>query len=136
MPALPRSNLWLSVWWLAWGAILYQQLYVRIFGPSRSLLFSGNHFNAGIFAFLLCPLCIGCVVRWVVLPKVTTPVWGFFFFILGLILAAMTGLAFLFMEVLGGAILSWVCIIGILQFAPIRRKEAEPISAANPPTGG
>jgi hypothetical protein len=120
MKALPRSNLWLAGWWCVWSIVLAQQLVLHPWPRQGGWLNDNPGFSRPTFFVLLLPLAVSIILRWLVLPKVTSAVLAFFVFLGGIILAAMSGLASSFLDVPFKQITFLVCMAGILEFLPLR----------------
>ena len=117
-PTDQRDRPPLTVWWLVWGGLLTGLVLIYAGlgrGPVR-LPPAGAHPLAGLVGFL--PLFISIVIRWLVLPRMTSLARAFPLFIAGLALAEACGLLGIF---LGGVYrdqLFLLGVLGIVQYLP------------------
>jgi len=115
---LPRSKLWLGCWWLIWALIYAQQWSVHTWhGP----WFADNPaFSRPVFVIMLLPLLASVALRWLVLPRMTTTGATFAVFFTGMLLAAFSAFFANFMDLPFKQAIYLVCIISIVEFAPLR----------------
>jgi len=106
------------VWWLTW-AVLTTHLVVLPLLLGIHLSNSGASEFGGRVAFVVLPLAIATGIRWLVLPRMGSTIPAFFLFLVGLILADMSGLMMLFLQPPYRAALYCLCVAGMLQFIPL-----------------
>jgi hypothetical protein len=118
MRTLPRSILARAVWWLIWGGFLAQQLYLHRWSGQNLWEDNSPAFNRTTYAVLLLPLLVSIILRWAVLPRMTSTNNAFGVFVAGLVLAAMSGLSVSFLDVPYKEITFLVCLFGIAEYVP------------------
>ena len=105
------------IWWLTWvvltGDLLLLPLLLRIGLSNRG----ASEFGWRLI-FVVLPLAVAIGIRWLVLPRMGSTIPAFFLFLVGLILADMSGLMMLFLEPPYRAALYCLCVVGMLQFIP------------------
>ena len=116
-----------KVWWILWAAILAGQIMIYAAlgrGPLPAPVPGANPF-ANLIGFV--PLFVSIIIRWLVLPRSTSPVPAFAMFIVGLALADACGILGIF---LGGPYRDSLFVLGVLgitQYVPLyARKFYEP----------
>jgi len=120
MNALPRSKVWLAFWWLVWCAVLVQQLALHSWRLGGSGFRDNPAFSRVSLVIILAPFGISMIVRWLAIPRISSPVGAFFLFAGGLGLAGGTALATSFLDVPYKQIVFFICLAGILTFVPLR----------------
>ena len=106
------------VWWLIWAVLTGHLVLLPVLLGIR-LSNSGASEFGGRAAFVVLPVAIATGIRWLVLPRMGSTIPAFFLFLVGLILADMSGLMMLFLEPPYRAALYCLCVVGMLQFIPL-----------------
>ncbi|MFZ1056301.1 MAG: hypothetical protein WAN79_11580 [Opitutaceae bacterium] len=106
------------VWWLTW-AVLTAHLVMLPLLLGIHLSSSGASEFGWRVAFVVLPLAIATGVRWLMLPRMGSTIPAFVLFLVGLILADMSGLMMLFLEPPYRVALYCLCVVGMLQFIPL-----------------
>jgi hypothetical protein len=106
------------VWWVTWAVLTCHLVVLPLLLGIR---LSNNAESAFGWrtVFVVLPLAIATGIRWLVLPRVRSPILAFFLFLAGLILADMSGLMTVFLEPPHRLPLYLVCVLGMLQFIPL-----------------
>lgn len=112
-PQLP-----VPVWWILWtgitgGLVLVYVLLGHTAAPVVAEL------PAFLPYFIATPLLLSCVVRWLVLPRLTSRLKAFPIFIIGLALAEGSGMLGIFLGGPDRDTLAALAFVGLLQFAPV-----------------
>ena len=132
-PTTPSFKAAAIVWWIVWFAILNSLMLLYFLlkrnitpGTSPMLPVSWLDFIG------LAPLSISCVLRWLVIPRVTQRETGFIVFIVGIALAESCGILGLVIFNIYSKELVTLSLLGILQWAPLfARRFYEPAAENN-----
>ena len=103
------------IWWLTWG------LLIGCLALLPSLLripLSESGLSLRLTVYIAAPLIGATVIRWFILQKIGSTILGFVLFLVGLILANMSGLMALFLMPAYRTDLYYLCLLGIFQFIP------------------
>lgn len=106
------------VYWLIWGAILGGLLVLYLVFGRRPLPAEVAPEQAVIGLVAFAPLFVSVVIRWLVLPKFTSPLKALPLFVAGLALAEACGILGIF---LGGPYrddFALLGLLGVVQFLP------------------
>ncbi|WP_438480928.1 hypothetical protein [Oleiharenicola lentus] len=128
IPIAPREsrNLML-VWWVLWASQLagLGALYAFLVPASR---FTGSASPQSLINLIgVAPLFISIVIRWLMLPRVMTPVRAFSLVIVGLATAEACGILGIFLGGIYTRELVLLGVLGLLQYAPVfARQTFEP----------
>jgi len=120
MKTLPRSSLWIACWWLIWGCLLVQQVILHPWHWHGSWLNDNPSFTRLAFSGILSPLVMSVVLRWLILPTVSSTVVAFLVFVSGMMLAAMSGIIVTSLDVPYKQVTFILCVAGIVEYVPIR----------------
>jgi hypothetical protein len=120
MKALPNSNRWLALWWLVWGTVLAQQFALHTWGGGDSGWQDNAAFSRASLLLVFVPFGVSMILRWVVLPRISSTVVAFFFFAGGVGLAGGLGLASSFLELPYRQVVFLICLAGIVTYLPLR----------------
>jgi hypothetical protein len=132
MKTLPRSNVWLACWWLVWGCLLAQQIILHPWHWDEAGLADNPSFSGATFFVILLPLAASFVLRWLVLPRVSTSILAFFVFLGGMVLAAMSGTGTTFLNVPFKQVTFLFCLAGIAEYLPIRARQTANVPNQSP----
>lgn len=105
-------------WWLTWAVLTGHLVLLPLLLGIRLTNNAASEFGWRV-VFVVLPLAIAVVLRWLVLPRIGSTLLAYFVSLAGLILADMSGLMMLFLEPPYRAALYWLCVIGMLQFIPL-----------------
>ena len=112
-----------KIWWLIWVFLLIELLvtYAKFGrGPLPPVVPGANPF-ANLIGFV--PLFVSIIIRWLMLPRSSTPERALVMFIIGLALAGACGTLGIF---LGGPYRDSLFVLGVLgitQYAPFYAKK-------------
>ncbi len=112
-PPLP-----VPVWWILWAGITGGLVLVYIL-LGHAALPAPEEIPTFLPYVIATPLLLSCVVRWLVLPRMTSRLKAFPLFIIGLALAEGSGMLGLFLGGPDRDTLVALAFIGLLQFAPL-----------------
>ncbi len=112
-PQLP-----VPVWWILWAGITggLVLVYVLLGHTAAPVAPELPEFLPYLIAT---PLLLSCVVRWLVLPRMTSRLKAFPIFIIGLALAEGSGLLGVFLGGPDRDTLVALAFVGLLQYAPL-----------------
>ena len=105
------------IWWFSWTVLFGHLLLLPLFlGISLSTNVAAKA-SWLIVAFIL-PLFVTATIRWLVLPNIKSVPLRFSISLASLILIEMDGLISLFLRRPDCVMVYWLCVVGMLQFAP------------------
>ncbi len=106
-------------WWITWAAILAGLPMFYVFLPPASGLASGGGLNQNLWPLALIPFVLGTVVRWVILPRMTSAQAAMPVFVVGLALSEICCFLGTFLFPAARNELFAGSFVGVLQFMPL-----------------
>lgn len=107
-----------AIWWLTWAVLFMHPVVLPVILGIPIVGGGEPSFNWRVTAWIVVPLIGATGIRWFALRRVGATVAGFVLFLVGLILADMSGLMVLFLRPSHHAPLYWLCLAGSFQFVP------------------
>ena len=105
------------LWWLVWAGLLIAILFIYMeIGISKMV---PDEPDMSMVYLGLQPLILSCVIRWVVLPRISRPRVAFQLFITGMILADVSCYIGMFLAEQWKEELFFLGLLGMIQFIPV-----------------
>jgi len=113
------------LWWLVWVALLIGILFIYIEIGISKVIYDDPDMTMDYLG--LQPLIVSCVIRWVVLPRLTHARAAFQLFIIGIVLAESSSYIGLFLAKQWKEELFFLGLLGMIQFIPVFLKQNKDI---------
>lgn len=112
----PRQSI--VTWWITWAAILGGLPMFFVFLQPTGGLASGGGLNQSLWPLALFPFVLGAVVRWVILPRMTSAQVALPVFVVGMALSETCCFLGTFLFPAARNELFAASTVGILQYLP------------------